>query len=75
MSDDVKQPPKWRAEYLATALPAPTAADLAEAVLLFHSGGPWTSDTAARWHTLTGVREATTKTLCDLARAVLGASR
>lgn len=42
-----------------------------EAVLLFHSGQPWTEDTALFWERMTGTREATTKTLCDCVRRAL----
>ena len=45
--------------------------ELAELVLLFHSGGPWTPEKAARWAELTGNQEATTKVLSDAARSVL----
>ena len=41
---------------------------LARAVLLFHRGGPWTPEDRAAWKELTGSDEATTRTLCDLAR-------
>lgn len=47
-------------------------AGLARAVLLFHRGGPWTAADAATWRGLTGSDEATTRTLCDVARQVLG---
>ena len=43
---------------------------LARAVLLFHRGGGWIQSDSEMWLILTGVREATTKTLCDLARQV-----
>jgi hypothetical protein len=41
---------------------------LAEAVLLFHAGGPWSECHRARWHELTGSEAATARVLCDLAR-------
>jgi len=43
---------------------------LARAVLLFHRGGPWTEADRATWLELTGSDEATTVTLCDLARRI-----
>jgi hypothetical protein len=42
-----------------------------EAVLLFHSGGPWTHERRTRWQFLTGYAEATTKILCDVVREAL----
>jgi len=45
---------------------------LARAVLLFHSGDPWNDEKRWLWHELTGAEEATTKTLCDLARRIRG---
>lgn len=49
---------------------------LARAVLLFHRGGPWSDADRVAWLELTGQQtaacaEATTRKLCDLARAVL----
>jgi hypothetical protein len=41
---------------------------LARAVLLFHRGGMWTEMDREEWELLTGSGEASTKTLCDLAR-------
>lgn len=49
----------------------PTLADVAEALLLFHAGGPWDEDRAARWFNLTNCVEATTRNLCELARRAL----
>jgi hypothetical protein len=46
------------------------AEKLARAVLLFHRGGEWTKSDSEMWLILTGVREVTTKTLCNLARQV-----
>lgn len=43
---------------------------LARAVLLFHGGGAWTDDQRWQWTQLTDAEEATTRTLCDLARRV-----
>jgi hypothetical protein len=48
-----------------------TGEDLAAAVLLFHSGGYWSAEKRDLWEQLTGQREATTRTLCDCARALL----
>jgi hypothetical protein len=42
-----------------------------EATLLFHAGGEWTAQRAARWLELTGSNDATTKALYDFARRVL----
>jgi hypothetical protein len=44
---------------------------LAHAVLLFHRGGPWTSEDQSTWLSLTGEPEVTTKSLCDFARKSL----
>jgi hypothetical protein len=44
---------------------------LARAVLLFHSGHPWTGSLRNEWVMLTGEEEATTKVLCDLARRLM----
>jgi hypothetical protein len=44
---------------------------LAQATLLFHRGGPWTPEDRQMWLALTGDVEATTKSLCDLARKVI----
>lgn len=42
------------------------------AVLLFHSGSPWTPEKSAEWDRLVGgFREASTKVLCDTVRAAL----
>jgi hypothetical protein len=48
---------------------------LARAVLLFHRGGPWTDDDRAVWEALTGSTEATTVTLCDVARSYLATAK
>jgi len=48
------------------------AEKLARAVLLFHRGGEWTAYDREMWIVLTGQHDATTKTLCDLAREVRG---
>jgi hypothetical protein len=48
-----------------------SAERLARAVLLFHRGGEWTADNKAEWEALTGSTEATTRTLCDVAREML----
>jgi hypothetical protein len=44
---------------------------LARAVLLWHRSGSWTDDYRAEWEALTGSSEATSVTLCNLAREVL----
>jgi streptomycin 6-kinase len=51
-------------------MPISMAERLARAVLLFHSGEPWTTERRATWISLTGSDEATTRVLCNLARAV-----
>lgn len=43
-----------------------------EAVLLFHSGGDWTDEKRERWLELTGNDFATTRSLCDFIRRVVG---
>ena len=45
---------------------------LADLVLMFHHGGPWTDDQRLRWTRITGEAEATTKVLADYARKVRG---
>jgi hypothetical protein len=37
---------------------------------MFHSNGSWTKEKQELWKEITGTYEATTKTLCDLARKV-----
>lgn len=54
---------------------APDLLAVTEAVLLFHSGGAWDPAKAARWTELTGSDEATTKALCDAARAAIAKAR
>ena len=44
---------------------------LARAVLLFHSNGMWSTTKQSELQWLTNQTEATTKTLCDLARRIL----
>jgi hypothetical protein len=44
---------------------------LARAVLLFHQGGSWNGMHRNEWVMLTDEEDATTKTLCDLARRLL----
>lgn len=46
----------------------------ARAVLLYHGAPSWTEKEKREWSELTGNRDATTRVLCDLARAVLTAS-
>ena len=43
----------------------------AKAALLFHRGGEWTTEDQEAWFALTGELDATTKVLCDSARAAL----
>lgn len=42
-----------------------------EACLLFHDAAEWDAGKRLAWHRLTGSSEATTKVLCDTARAAL----
>ena len=44
---------------------------LAQAVLLFHRGGPWMPADREAWEKLIGAHECTTKALCDFARSVI----
>jgi hypothetical protein len=44
---------------------------LARAVLMFHQSREWTPQARAAWQALTGSEDATTRTLCDLARETL----
>lgn len=61
-----------RAQLLVRAVNAhPALLAAVEATLLFHSGGHWDAAKAARWKDLTGGDDATTRALCDLARAAL----
>jgi hypothetical protein len=46
---------------------------LARAVLLFYRAGPWTDRDREAWHLLTGLQEASTRVLGDMARRVLPA--
>ena len=64
MTDEEKQ-------HIANAESMTTAHRLACAVLMFHGGGTWSDHERDIWHALTGEREATTRTLCDLARRTL----
>jgi hypothetical protein len=50
---------------------APEMAEALDLVLLFHSGGGWTSESQKRWMTLTGSGDATTRVMCDAVRAAL----
>jgi hypothetical protein len=43
---------------------------LSRAVLLFYKTPPWTEDDRKVWFALTGEDNATTRTLCDLARNI-----
>lgn len=47
------------------------ALEALEAVLLFHSGGPWDAAKRELWDRLSHGNEATTKSLCDIARAAI----
>lgn len=49
------------------------AEKLARAVLLFHRGGPWSDTDRELWRHYTGSDDATTRSLCDLARRVMRA--
>jgi hypothetical protein len=46
-----------------------------EAVLLFHDGAEWDSEKRCAWYNRTQSVEATTKALCDTARAAIKAAR
>jgi hypothetical protein len=51
---------------------APDLLNVAKALLLFHSSALWGPDEAAEWRRLTGTQDsATTKSLCDFARAAI----
>jgi len=47
--------------------------DAVEAVLMFHSAGPWDTQKLLKWDRHTGCAEATTKGLCDVLRKALEA--
>jgi hypothetical protein len=51
--------------------PRSDAEKLAFAVLLFHEPYEWTDQKRKLWREMTGSEEASTKTLCDLARELL----
>ena len=42
-----------------------------QAVLLFHSGSPWTPEKAEEWYRLCGEREETTRNLGEVVRAAI----
>lgn len=42
-----------------------------QAVLIFHSGGPWTFERQWDWKAISAGRECTTKVLCDIVREAL----
>lgn len=42
------------------------------AVLLFHSASTWDDEKRTVWRSMTGAEEATTKSLCDAIRKVIG---
>ena len=48
-----------------------TIRTLAEAILLFHGGSPWTAEKCRSWEEITGHSVATTTVLRDLARGAL----
>lgn len=47
---------------------APELLAMLTAVLLFHSGSPWTPDKQAEWESATDQTQATTRALCDAVR-------
>lgn len=49
--------------------------DALHAVLMFHSEFNWNDDKRAEWKHITGREDATTRTLCDHVRKVLGVER
>lgn len=53
----------------------PALENVAHALLLFYSVGPWDEDKARQWKLLTGRTEATSKALGDFARAALATAR
>lgn len=42
-----------------------------QAVLMFHSGEPWTEERQWDWKAISAGRECTTKVLCDIVRGAL----
>lgn len=48
----------------------PGVNEVVEAVLLFHSSGPWTDYRRRRWRELTGNDDPTAKALCDWLRNI-----
>lgn len=47
------------------------ALKLARAVLLFWNGKEWDEGNQREWEELTGVKECTSKRLCDFAREIM----
>jgi hypothetical protein len=68
LSGDNKEEMRANAALMAAS---PRLRDAAEATLLFHQASRWDDECAARWRELTGVREATTRALCDFVRRCL----
>lgn len=42
--------------------------------LLFHRGGEWTTEHGDEWERITGIRDATSKFMCDAIRLALAAT-
>jgi glycosyltransferase A (GT-A) superfamily protein (DUF2064 family) len=60
-----------RANDIAVANELERLRDALNLVLMFHSGGEWTTADRAQWKHVTGSDEATTKVLCDHIRKVM----
>src|SRR5687767_1845900 len=50
---------------------ATTLRNALKAVLMFHSGEPWTQERQWEWKAISAGRECTTKVLCDIVREAL----
>ncbi len=63
---------KERLEMMKVVVQRNEAMMALDAVILFHSGGPWNNSKIAKWKSITGAGEATSKILCKHIRKVLG---
>jgi hypothetical protein len=57
--------------FLKQRIPDDTFRNALKAVLMFHSGEPWTHDRQWDWKEISAGRECTTKVLCDIVREAL----
>jgi len=62
---------RLRSEVAAINCELRAARRCCRALLMFHSGEPWTPERQSEWNLLTGGADATTKGLCDFVRETL----